>query len=784
MNSKRKVGFAVMGAVLAASIAGCADLRATRSLELYEERDFVTSLHQSRLALERDQDNQPALAMAGWSSFQMGRYIPAQRYFRHLLYLNPDSFDALLGMGWTQLKLGHVEVARQYFTQSGNNVELPWQRRFVWDALGWVALKKGNKSEARKLFQNELKSIDYAPLMADANVGLGWIALLDKKLDEAQKAFTSGIELNPDCFNCFDGLARVEFEKGNYGQALGYTLTGISRVRHSINLVTLLAAILEKIGDPRRSLEVYDKLVARYPKAAFFRVGKADALLALGRGPEAERSLVQALQSDPDYPGLKSRLEDVRRSSTNRQPSGPAVNAGPAAEVTGSHIKLHLSLVGPLKPSLARSSDTTAPNAGELEIPEAAPMLSDAVYRFIPGSRGSMFENAIISDQQPAPLGVMLVSLSIYNKGWSLLDAGRLDEAERAFETAALTMPEHLRYLMHDALGWVAFYRRDYDKAGEIFTNVLVERPDSYLSRKGLGFVYLAQGRYSDGAKLIEDSLQQNPYQIPLSYILPGEQLLAAGKYGEAQRILEIGAWAHPRVAKISFLLARSFAGLGRVDEAVEQLEAAAALDPVEVESLFDTMSLPVEKALPAIRSLAWGLLLAGDYKGARRRFDQLLSVVGNNPEAMRGRGFALFRLGKYSEAIADLSEAARHEPDGLPAISQELPIPGTGKHAQVTYNAGSVLAWTYLKMGNAARAELEFRKTLKQHPSWLDALCGLGYSQLAQNDPQGALRSFEAALKVSPHYPDALNGINSAKAVLDGKKASNKPAKTGTVLK
>lgn len=765
-------------AVTAAALAGCADIRATRSLELYVERDFVTSLEQSRLALAEDKNNKFALAMAGWSSFQMGRHQDAQSYFRNILHHDPKNFDGLLGMGWTQFKLGRIEVARQYFEQARQNIELPWQQRFVWDALGWVALKKGNRDKARTRFLNELKTIEHRPYTADAHVGLGWTALDEKKYADARKSFHTGLRANSGCFNCYDGLARVELKKGNYEGALKYTLSGIHRVRHSIHLITLLAAVLDRIDDPKRSLRTYQKLIARYPRAAFFHVGLAAAYVDLSRLSDAERSLARALKLDPGYPGLRQKLRKMKRAGASGMGISSLVDE---RGLLSSYRPLPAQAAfnvgrGPVGPSLFPAAGTGIEHAGANapslnRRPKLA--LTKAVYRFDAHMRAILFENAIVSDQQPAPLGALLVSVSIYNKGWALLDAGRMDDAERAFETAALTMPVHLRYLMRDALGWVAFYRRDYKEAGAIFGKVLAERPDSYLSRKGLGFVHLAKGRFSEGAKLIEESLLQNPYQVPVSYVAPGEQLIGAGRYAEAKRILEIGAWAHPRVSKISLLLARSLAGLGQIDGAVEHVEAAAGTNPVEVEAAFDGMKLPVRKALPAIRALAWGLLLAGDYKGARRRFDQLLSIAGKNPEAMRGRGFALFRLGKYKEAIADLSAATRHEPDSLPAISQELPIPGTGKRAQVTYNAGSVLAWTYLRLGNAAQAELEFRKTLKEHPSWLDALCGLGYSLLAQNDPNGAMRSFQAALKISPIYPDARSGMNAAKAALGGQNAA-----------
>ena len=49
--------------------------------------------------------------------------------------------------------------------------------------------------------------------------------------------------------------------------------------------------------------------------------------------------------------------------------------------------------------------------------------------------------------------------------------------------------------------------------------------------------------------------------------------------------------------------------------------------------------------------------------------------------EAIRGRGFARYRLQKYAGAIADLRLAATSEPGRLKPVREIVPIPGTGRY-------------------------------------------------------------------------------------------------------
>jgi len=51
----------------------------------------------------------------------------------------------------------------------------------------------------------------------------------------------------------------------------------------------------------------------------------------------------------------------------------------------------------------------------------------------------------------------------------------------------------------------------------------------------------------------------------------------------------------------------------------------------------------------------------------------------------------------------------------------------------------------------------------LDKYPFLIDALTGMGYVKLKQNDNKAAEKFFVDALKLSPYYPDAIAGYNKA---------------------
>lgn len=353
-------------------------------------------------------------------------------------------------------------------------------------------------------------------------------------------------------------------------------------------------------------------------------------------------------------------------------------------------------------------------------------------------------------------------SYSNYSNAWSFITSGRLDEAERMLRASRGSIPGWYEWLIDDGLGWIKFYRKDYEGARAAFTENVNRYPGAYLSRKGLGFVALEQKKYDEAFEFLKRSLRQNPYQVLPSYTVTALQFIEAGKHNFAKRILDVGEWVYPKSSDIKFLQARALVGLGDNERAAEYAVEAAFFKPAYIDPVFDDLGLPAKSVLEAYLSLGWGLMFIADNEGALRRFQQYLDNGGKNLNAIRGRGFALYRLGRYKEALADLELAAKSEPNLLQPVTEAIPGPkkDDDRTWEITYNATSTIAWARYFLKDFDGAKQQFMRVLEKYPDWIDARTGLGFSLLKKGDKRNASKEFRAALNHVPDYPYALNGL------------------------
>lgn len=107
-----------------------------------------------------------------------------------------------------------------------------------------------------------------------------------------------------------------------------------------------------------------------------------------------------------------------------------------------------------------------------------------------------------------------------------------------------------------------------------------------------------------------------------------------------------------------------------------------------------------------------------------------------------------------------DDSEVAQHLRRGSQAMAHR-----EFERALVSFNAAVELApdmaetWNkratlHYLMGSYEESIEDIRRTLALEPRHFGALSGLGKVLLALHDEEGALKAFEAALKVNPHMP------------------------------
>ncbi|MFQ5763364.1 MAG: tetratricopeptide repeat protein [Rhodospirillales bacterium] len=732
-------------------------LRAEQNLV---DEDYAEARQLASAVMAREPRNKRALMVFGWSEFKLGNYSSALAAFQSAEAVDRhDEYGPQAGIAWSHFKLGDLDAAEAQFLKARSKPRHYYEVWDIKDGLGWVNYAKGRLDLAEAYFRFEPHQLEAMPAIGEGGmgwqkdnlVGRGMVALSRNRLAQARDLFTQGIRRQePGYFRHYDGLARTALLEGRYEEALDHALEATERVTYDEGLAFLLDAILNRIGSPERSVQIYTDLVDRSPDASGYHAFLGRTLLKMGRLREAEASFVRALALKPDDDWVKDDLARAWRRMNE------LVTDGWTRHFNGDYMGA--LAVFQAKRRRAREHGNPAAETGRGwaflslgRVSEAMPAFQ-AALRIDPNFASAM--EGVEATAEP--------HRTLYAQAWAFAEAGKFDLAKRQFLRAKERAPDDFQWKIEDGLAWLIFYRKDIDKAEAEFRRVLKKFPGAYLSRKGLAYVALARGDYATAAQHLFASLSEEPKQVLTSYTFPADGFLAARRFGIARKLLEMGDKAYPKSADIQFLLAKAYKGLGDPRKASTMAVNAATQAPVYIHPAFEELALDPSLVRDAYLAMAKGLFFSGDHVGAIKRANDYWKAGGRDPRGLRIRGFALFRQGRYQEANGDLAYVAAREPVGVPPVSELISVPGDDQTWKIVYDARSTLAWSYLRLGSARLAADRFRAVLKTNPMWIDTLTGLGYSLLALGDKEGALASFRKALVVSPGYPYAWQGIDS----------------------
>lgn len=663
------------------------------------------------------------LGILGWSQFMLDDHGSALISFRKLERSWPNDFDVLLGLAWVHTRTGNLAEAEKYLKRA-ELVTVAWQRPLVHDLKGWLAMKRGDVDAATRHFEDEEKD-PAAAGRPDAAVGLGWLAFNRGDLARARLEFQRGLDRDGKCFFCRDGLARVALARGELKEALSQVLAGIETTSDSPGLNALLSSVLVAINDSTLGRRTYETLVARHPGAIAYRIGLGNALLAEGRAAGAESEFRKVLAIDPNNPAAQAGIASLQIFKTR------LVKDGWEAYFRGLYEKALSLFDGKRKEAAAIRNPSAEDGRGwSLLALDKAEEARDAFRAAIAMDPQFFYSASGLANAEGRLLGS-------YNKAWTLIDAGRFDEAVAMLGKARSQTPADLQWLIQDGLAWVSFFRKDYAGAEKRFAAVLATNKDAYLSEMGLGRVALERKDYSAAIRHLSRSLLLNPYQLLVSYTIPAAKLIDAGQFRDARDILARGERIYPYSTDIHYLLARAQAGLNEERGAGLSLARAAELAPFYIEPVFDRISLGTQAKQTALLSLGWALYYAGGAAAAAKRFEQYAAAGGSAVGGLLGSGWSQLALKN---------------------------LPGARKYFEAALRAGDTgdahagIGWTQMGVEQIAEAERSFKTALRALPNHASAQSGLaaiqfrktvlvkeGWEAYYKGDYKKALGAFEA---------------------------------------
>jgi tetratricopeptide (TPR) repeat protein/peroxiredoxin len=189
------------------------------------------------------------------------------------------------------------------------------------------------------------------------------------------------------------------------------------------------------------------------------------------------------------------------------------------------------------------------------------------------------------------------------------------------------------------------------------------------------------------------------------------------------------GDWYAGEFSHNHFTYALIFLERGYFDQALSFCRLALEKDPESAEAHYLMGMTYLKKEMP---------------NNARENFEQALKYPPAYPDtwpnAWNNLGMLAAQAGQNDEAIKDLKEAIRQNPNNVIALD----------------NLGSV----YRRQGRWAEAQTALESALRADPEDADANYGLGMVFAQQNDSKQAYKYLTRALQIRPNYPDALNNL------------------------
>ncbi len=193
---------------------------------------------------------------------------------------------------------------------------------------GERAVASGRPDLAEAAFRRVLSA---EPENEQAMYGIGWAWHMGGQDDQAREAFNLLQEIHPDSPLGYKGLGSVWMGEGNTKEArrsferaldLAINRQGYDTVpiENSLALVDLSSR------DGEAALAAYDALTTKHPERAEFHLGRAEALLMLGRNDDARTAADAAVSHAPDD-GVVRANSLVTRARALLAASGGRVNA-------------------------------------------------------------------------------------------------------------------------------------------------------------------------------------------------------------------------------------------------------------------------------------------------------------------------------------------------------------------------------------------------------------------------------------------------------------------------
>jgi tetratricopeptide (TPR) repeat protein len=406
-----------------------------------------------------------------------GRLAEVAAGYQRMLEQNPCEPEALVGISLVALASRQPDAAIKMASAA---VDAAPRMGTAWVALG-QALKAADRCEEAENAYGQAISLD--GVNALARMGLGELKTATGRAEEAVREFELALKRQPALVGAHLGL-------GNALAAMGRDEEALERYKQALRLRPRLPEgefaagfVLARMGRTKEAEIRYRRALVARPDFAAAWMNLGSLLREQGRDPAAEAALQRAVELRPDLVAGWVNLAILERE--RRHPAKVETYLRKAFALNPAQVETHIAWCqfraaekdlagawGWLRWALAR--DPTHAEAANMQ-----GILLHTEGRFDEAVEG--FERAEALGSGPAAS----------NRGNSLLDLGRMNQALRAHETAALDTTSHSRNC-----GWAtgSTAGRTTRRAG-VFARSIAGR-EAFLSRDGRENPSMAGGSF------------------------------------------------------------------------------------------------------------------------------------------------------------------------------------------------------------------------------------------------------------------------------------------------
>lgn len=384
---------------------------------------------------------------------------------------------------------------------------------------------------------------------------------------------------------------------------------------------------------------------------------------------------------------------------------------------------------------------------------------------------------------------------ALYALGLVEFERRNLKDALDAVQKVLKVAPDHMpSVLLH---GVINYSQRSYDIALSDVRRVVTRFPEDAYARRLLAAIQLKLGDTNHALETLQPLLKPG-LEDSKALALAGEAQLLAKNYNQATEYFQKAIDIDPSANQLQTQLAISRLGLGKTEQALNELEDAVKGNPGQ--SPADILLIVIrlqykqfDQALAAITKLEnkmppnpityylTGIAMLGEGKNfeARKAFEKALAVQPGYDAAIiklaqldmseNKPGEAQKRLEKVFEkdrkdlrvilALADIAHEQKHDEEYIDWLKK-------AREARPTAIIPVVkMADYYLAKNDKAKALNVAKEAVNTFPGNPKALDLLGATQLAAGNIEEALKTFTILVEESPNTPTSYLRLALAQA-------------------